>query len=194
MSQEFVGSHFEGGSQGPAVLWLVAGLLLGGFAVLLCVLFLDEDKHTHHLNLVPRTMATAGELAVPSPVAEKVAQTQSAPAAKEPSFEFYQTLTEPAAITRHVPPVKENTVKKHTYRSFRYALQVASVTRFAEADRLKAELDLLGYEVIVRKVLVGKRQWYRISVGPYRDLRQAQQAKQFLSKNNIKSMMLKTES
>lgn len=200
MPQDFAETHLEGEHKRSTWLWLTAGLLLGGLVVLLWVLFLGEDDRTHHLKLVPQNLSAASALVSASEPAASASShlarpdmDNSPPAqARKARFEFYQTLTKPAKQPRQVVRQRPKKTKKEATISHKYRLQVASVRRFADADRLKAELSLLGYEVLTHKVHINNHDWHRISVGPYLSVRAAQRAKRDLTKKNIKSMLLKT--
>jgi cell division protein FtsN len=200
MPQDFAETHLEGEHKRATWLWLMAGLLLGGLVVMLWVLFLGEDERTHHLDMMPRTLianstvASEAEITEPatSHVVKRKARSTPPPEARKARFEFYQTLTKPAKHRPRVARHRPKQTKKTAIISHKYLLQVASVRRFADADRLKAELSLLGYEVLMHKVHVNNHDWHRISVGPYFSAQAAQRAKRDLSKNNIKSMLLKT--
>lgn len=48
-----------------------------------------------------------------------------------------------------------------------YLLQIGSFARYEEADRLKAELTLAGYQALIQQARVNGSERFRVRVGPY---------------------------
>ena len=55
-----------------------------------------------------------------------------------------------------------------------YVLQAGSYGSFAEADRVKAQLALLGISSQIQKISVDDRQYNRVRIGPIEELERAQ--------------------
>jgi|GEM_PF-3145562 len=83
----------------------------------------------------------------------------------------------PTASKKTLPPVVQ---AKPVVSSTRYILQVASLQRASDADRLKAQLVLQGYDVSVQPFQHSGTTWLRVKVGPYHSLAEAQRARQSL--------------
>ena len=67
-----------------------------------------------------------------------------------------------------------------------YILQVGSFRHPQEADRLRANLVLLGLEASVQTVAIdGEDAWHRVRIGPYRDLVLLNNARVRLRENGI---------
>lgn len=57
-----------------------------------------------------------------------------------------------------------------TRRSGHYILQVASFKSMNDADGLKAQLTLLGFQPVVQTVAINSdEKWHRVRIGPYAD-------------------------
>ena len=83
------------------------------------------------------------------------------------SYAFYEMLPKFEVVV----PEKDKDVRPDIKsvpetRSGTYVLQVGSYKNFADADRVRAKLALLGIESKVQKVSVENDTWYRIRVGP----------------------------
>jgi len=98
-------------------------------------------------------------------------------------FDFYTLLK-----NEKVPVNIEN---KNSGSS--YFLQVASLKKYADADRLKASLALLGFEAHIEKKSTGRSLWNVVMLGPYTSKRFALFDKKDLKKNNISSILIKSE-
>jgi cell division protein FtsN len=86
-----------------------------------------------------------------------------------------------------VKPLSSNTVSNTVKK--KYILQIASVGSYEDADRLKAQLILLGFDVAVRPVRIGNRQWYRVNLGPYPSSDEAKSMQKQLASKGIKSIL-----
>ncbi|MFP5344985.1 MAG: SPOR domain-containing protein, partial [Gammaproteobacteria bacterium] len=73
-----------------------------------------------------------------------------------------------------------------------YILQAGSFKNFAEADRLKASLNLIGIEAGIQTVTVNNKDtWHRVQIGPYRDVAELNAVRARLKQNNIDAVLLK---
>ena len=121
---------------------------------------------------------------------------------QQPKFDFYTVLPQaknnaappPTFGTLETPTAKQPiapTVKVPANKSpSHFVLQIAAVKEYAEADRLKAELTLLGYNVTIQKVVLHNITWNRVNLGPYASLQAAKAAQSELEKNRIKSILI----
>ena len=113
----------------------------------------------------------------PPAVAAKTATTVpektdgSAPAESSSKYDFYEML--PAFEI--VIPEKELDVRRDRDRSpvrerGSYILQVGAFQAFADAERVKAKLALMGIESRVQKVSLDNQTWHRVRIGPVSNL------------------------
>ena len=124
-------------------------------------------------------------------------QAEAAEPAVKPRFEFYSILPELEIV---VPDILEDVVPETAVRSDPeatepqpvYYLQAGSFKNGTEADRMKANLALLGLDVVVQSVTVNKVEWHRVRVGPLHSTQALRQARERLRDNDIEFMLLKT--
>ncbi len=173
----------------PGWLWMLAGLALGLFSALLLQLL---PHRTDVREVVPAT--TPPESVVTPPPKE---------APPQPVFDFYTRLAEnevkviesgqrkePAAapVTRPAQPALQPPVATPD----RYLLQAGSFRRTEDADRLRAELLLLGLDARIKKVRVENgNEWHRVQVGPFASSSELQQARTTLTRQGITPLVLK---
>jgi cell division protein FtsN len=178
----------------PAPVWFLAGLALGLGAAL--------AVHLYHVEFAPRVSPAVATKPAPT------APTNSKPPASDnrPRFEFYKILPEmevvvpeeeeraltaqpprpPASTTPSPAPQQPEPTKD------RYLLQVASFPRHADADRLKAQLALLGLQATIQTVEIhGGQTWHRVRVGPFSNRDEIASVRQRLQANGIEAVLLK---
>ncbi len=108
----------------------------------------------------------------------------------EPRFDFYTILPEKEVV---VPDyeiktrVREERVGKA--KATQYLLQAGSFREFADADRLRAKLALMGIESRVEKAQVGDVIWNRVKMGPYEQMSSVTTIKNRLKENSIDVMV-----
>lgn len=74
-----------------------------------------------------------------------------------------------------------------------YALQVGAFRTEAEADRMRAELALLGFEARIQKATIDdKDTWYRVRLGPFKDAAEFEKVRARLGENRIKSVPVRS--
>lgn len=73
-----------------------------------------------------------------------------------------------------------------------YLLQVGSFRKNAQAEQLRAKLALLGLEPRVETVNVnGKATWHRVRLGPFRDVKRLDDARERLGRDGVQSLVIK---
>jgi len=125
--------------------------------------------------------------------AAQAGQTKNA-GQEKPRFEFYTILPEMevAVSEKEIssPSTKKSTTKEVDPK--RYVLQAGSFRKYNEADRLKANLALLGLEANIQTISVdGETKWHRVRVGPFNDLARLNQTRDRIQANGIEVMVLK---
>ncbi len=151
-------------------IWLVIGLLIGFGSS--AFLFL---KHS------PKVESAANE----STPAKTVAENKNTSAKESsPQFDFYTILPEKTGEDKSAP--KKSTAKAEPQK---YLLQVASVKSSDDADRLKAQLSLLGFSVSISQPIAGSA-WYRVNVGPFKSQAEAEKQQKRLRANDLKSTLI----
>jgi cell division protein FtsN len=108
--------------------------------------------------------------------------TQKKPeAAAEPRFEFYTMLPKLNIITPHMPVV---TPHKH-----HYILQVASTRSHHDAEQMRARLILYGLDAHIARINTKHGVWYRIALGPYASMSDAEQVLTQLRRKNMSGII-----
>lgn len=116
---------------------------------------------------------------------------------KRPRFEFYTMLPEmEVAVPEHeLTRASSSTSRASEDDDVTYVLQAGSFKQLAQADRLKAELALIGMPVNIQTVSIdGGKKWHRVRVGPFTNLQALNEARTELQKNGLKVMVLKVRS
>lgn len=202
-------------NQKPAVAgwqWLLAGALVVGFAV-----FLLSLRGKTPQAPAPQPAAVAVQPQKPAETAKKAApaqtqaetqplkeqavpkETPSAAAEKpkppKPRFQFYTVLPEKEVII----PEAEVKARKQEEKQGKappagdmYVLQIGSFKTFGEADRLKAQLAMLGVEAKIEVAQIGSATWNRVKVGPFVSIASADKIRHQLRQSNIDSVVQKT--
>lgn len=167
-------------SQKPKTLFIIGGFLCVG--VLLGALITGLIFLSHH-NASP----TASKTPTKPVVAKQRQKSHKAKPTNKPHFAFYTILPNKEIDTPH--PAQDDGAPAQTQSEF--ILQVASVKQYQDADRLRAQLLLLGYEVFISKSESGKIPWYRVNLGPFTTLNMAEKKQDELRKNHVDSLLLK---
>jgi len=162
---------------------MFAGLLVGLFIALLVYLKM----------LAPATPVPPGK-ATDSAVQQDSgdANQDTAPAPK-PRFDFYTLLPEMEVVIPEQAITGETEAGvKQVDQPGTYLLQVGSFNGFAQADRLKAKLALLGFETDTQEVTInGKDTFYRVRVGPFSTLDDLNRARTKLRKEGHDAILIR---
>lgn len=154
---------------------LVIGLTLG--------VALSVGVHLYHTAERPAPTDDA------DPAADAAAEGDDGTPA--PRFDFYRMLPnyevvipeEDIAVERDEPQVQEAGV---------YVLQAGSFRQPADADRLRAELALLGIESRVQTVTIDDADtWHRVRIGPLQDLAELNALRRKLAANSIDALLIR---
>jgi cell division protein FtsN len=166
--------------------WFFGGAILGAFAVGLLWLKMDAD-----LSQAP----------VPGMNQSKPSESRPKPDTPKPTFEFYTILPEmevvipdeelmapepsgsPAPVETRPPAIQPGTA---------YILQMGSFRKYADADRMKAKLALIGIEAEIQKVSINNRDtFHRVRSGPYNSQPQLNAVRTLAKENNIATLVIK---
>lgn len=117
---------------------------------------------------------------------------EKARTASRPRFQFYAVLPEREFI---IPESEVKTRKQQERmgeklpRGELYMLQVASFKTAPEAERMKAQLALLGVQGRVETAQIGTATWNRVKVGPFASIASADKTRVLLRQNRIDSVV-----
>lgn len=142
------------------------------------------------------------------------APSPSAPVAStpKPKFEFYTLLSKdtkrptlparptPTPVSAHAPPITSappstdlpKVVENTGASKSSYLIQVAAFNKKEEAEKLKASLVLRGFDVKVNARMQGNTTWYRVVIGPFINLAEAEKVQFNIARNDhIRGMIRK---
>lgn len=203
----------------PLLLGIIIGLLMGIVIALAVALwlnrlsnpFVDKAKPIEPLAKIgptqppkPEEKGAAEKPAPAKPGAEKAAEK---PRTDRPRFEFYTMLpgekevTEKeakAAAAKPKEPAKSGPgsspaqPKPHTGES--YWLQAGAFGDEKDAENLKAKIAFTGLEASVKSAEIpNKGTLYRVRLGPYQSLEDANRIKTALSQNGVGATIIRTD-
>ncbi|NOX77054.1 MAG: SPOR domain-containing protein [Gammaproteobacteria bacterium] len=166
----------------PGWVWMLAGLAIGLFVALL-VYIKDAGRPN-------------GTRPAPAPVEPKKSAASPAlddtPEVKKPRFDFYNLLPEMEVF---IPPERlAEERERQPADAVSYYLQVGSFRKFAEADRLRAQLALSGIESHIQRITINESQtWHRVRVGPFSSARKMDKVRGRLRAQSFDPMVLKVK-
>lgn len=195
MARDYKHAANRRGRRGATPPWLsfASGLAIGLFVAF--VVFLQHSKPPAAEASRPtaartetRAAAPAAQPAPESPEPETVAE----PPPPKPRFDFYTILPEMEVKVPEWQPGNPPKGEAPQLEPGAYVLQVGSFQRFEEADRAKANLALRGISAEIQPVdLNVQGTWYRVRIGPLRDLSEVQTMRTRLTENGMDFMLLK---
>ena len=202
----------------PMLLGIIIGLLLGIVISLAVALwlnrlanpFVEKGKSMEPLPKIgpaqpppPADAAKAAEQAAKGKAGEKPGKSL-----ERPRFEFYQILpgdkevsereAKAASAPKATPPVAaakpgSSPASPKPHSGEVYWLQAGAFSEEKEADNLKAKIALTGLEASVRPVAIrDKGTLFRVRLGPYQSLDDANRIKTTLSQNGVGAAIIRT--
>lgn len=141
------------------------------------------------------------EVAVPdSPPRRPVVQAQPAPQEapkpepareKRPAPAEHPAPAPAVAAQPSTPPPTPAPAAQPAAGGERFVLQAGSFQSFADADRRKARLALLGHAASIQTVTVAGEPWHRVQLGPYDDAARVASVKGELQSRQIETLTLR---
>lgn len=138
------------------------------------------------------TMLPEMEVAVP----EEELKPKPAPApAPAPARQTQQTqAAAPAPAVTSAPVTTKNEPKASAPKGDSYVLQIGSFSNPDDAERLKANVALLGLPAHIQTVQIGGGDtWHRVRSGPFRDTGAATAARDRLRQNDLDGMVFRVK-
>jgi cell division protein FtsN len=181
--------------------WFVAGLFVGAFALGLMWLRMDpgliRSGGSLPESLVPRPKIDQTEAPKPDPsefvfefpdLLRKMEVQVSAEEPKPPAPVKPSPRNEEKAPEASPPPKPQ----KEAPEREAYVLQLGSFRKAEDAERLKARMAMMGVETWMQKVTINNKDTYhRVRSGPYRNQQDLDEVRLMLTRNKIKSMVIK---
>ena len=181
----------------PGWAWMLGGLTVGLFVALL--VFIKEHRpetaNTPPLNEVVQDFANDVVNAnIKHSKKNNNKPTEKTKQTDKPSigFDFYKILPEIEVPIPDLEQLKKEEIEKKNNPKYNYVLQAGSFRQFAEADKLKANLALLGVDAEIQTVTINKTDtWHRVRIGPFTSARKMDKIRHHLQKKHIRTMVLK---
>jgi len=171
--------------------WMIAGLCIGLFISSLIYL-----KEHHLIESIKTNKHSSRKTSIHSPPkpGQNPVINNSQQQPSKPRFDFYTILPKmkvwvPSSIERSSIE-RTNQPSKQRTTPVRYFLQVASVKRYQDADKLKAQLLLMGYNVNINRVKTAKITWHQLWIGPYKTKEIARQIQKKLAQEHKQSIII----
>jgi cell division protein FtsN len=179
----------------PGWIWMLFGLGIG-LVVAAGVYFRREPSPADHgaAPIERPAAATAERTPARRGAPARGAAAGSAEAAKtsDQHFDFYDILPQYEVVVPEVESTAGPTAKaKPVDEPGSYVLQAGSFGAAADAERLKANLALLGIESRVQKVAIDDDIYHRVRIGPITDLEKLNRIRRQLHDAHINAMLMK---
>lgn len=163
----------------PGWALVLAGLALGAAAV--GVWSYVRDKLAS-----PPAAATSAPKPAPRP------RPRPADAPQEKRYEFYDMLPNfEVVVPEEDRDVRPDKTPAPVEVPGVYVLQAGSYSSFAEADKVKAQLALLGIGSQIQKITVDERQYHRVRIGPIEQLDELNRVRQKLRNARIDVLVIR---
>lgn len=192
----------------PGWVWLICGLVIGAFIMFLVNLepggeeikrdkdtpkpaTREQPKRNTPTEQPPKpkydfyTVLPESEVILP-PEAKHPEPAPSKPVTPEEAAKIDEARAI-AALNGDVPPPPPTVAKAPQVQFF---LQAGSFRQREEADRVRAQIILLGQDVRVESVRVRDEPWFRVLVGPYSSREQLNAAQNTLANSGYKNLLL----
>jgi cell division protein FtsN len=111
---------------------------------------------------------------------------------RDERFDFYDVLPQLEVVIPEVDsPPSADTPVRAVEEPGSYVLQVGSFTTLGDADRMKANLALLGIESRIQRVTIDADVYHRVRIGPIGNLEELNQTRRRLRDAKIEWLLMK---
>jgi cell division protein FtsN len=198
------------GSSASAIVMLLAGVVIGSLGT---ILWQGMRTSEGEIGAGIRKMMEQSRVEEQNSAEQESVTDSAKPVKQETSFDFYTVLPEIEVVVPDTEPEKPKVVKEQANNdqtkkadgepvvvnkspavsdSSAYMLQAGSYQNQSDADKLKAQLGLMGFGSTIQKVSIqGRGDFYRVRLGPYTSHDQMEKVDKRLSANGIKALRLK---
>jgi len=179
----------------PGAIWLFAGLAIGLFIAFLVYLKKQPTEQVSFTDAVVHELDKVKQAKKPQDAPHQGDKKDKA--VKQPRFDFYTILPELEVFIpesdieksgRSPSPPAGNIASESADKQ--YLLQAGSFRNREDADRLKANLALLGVQSSIQSVSINSDTWHRVRIGPFSDTKRLQETLSVLKNNKIHAMTM----
>lgn len=168
----------------PAWVWFSGGLA-AGLAIALFVHLQYQRPATTPATARPVADADAVPSSARDDSRRRAPPASGTAADSKPRFQFYEMLPNFEVVLANEKPLGEEQAASDVERAGSYVLQAGSFQNYVDADRMKAELSLQGFEPKIQRVTIDDDRWHRVRLGPYEDLSELNQARRRLRRAGV---------
>jgi cell division protein FtsN len=180
--------------KGANALWvgILAGMVIG-IALAAAVAWFIKKSPSPFVNREQPVLAQPlPESTMPIPAEQPAATGEG-----KQRFQFYTILTDKQKATAVVPANPADKTQSGKSRLPVYQpqiLQAGSFPNANDAENLKAKLALLGVEASIQTATIkDKGVWYRVRLGPYKNVDELNRARGFLKQNGVNSTPMRAQ-
>jgi len=139
-----------------------------------------------------RTASTPAAKPAARPAPRVAAATSERDKPAENRFEFYEILPQYEVVVPDEKPAATGSARPRPAATpGSYLLQAGSFSAAADADRMKANLALLGFESHVQRVTIDDDVFNRVRIGPISDLAAAERTQRQLRTAGYDTMLMR---
>jgi cell division protein FtsN len=169
--------------QASGFAWMLLGLALGLLVALVVYLQTDRRAERPEAASVPPP---------PAPAAQPAEEQAAAEPPRDERFDFYEVLPQFEVVIPEVDsPPRADTPVRAVDEPGSYVLQVGSFTALGDADKMQANLALLGIESRIQRVTIDADVFHRVRIGPIADLGELNQVRRRLRDARIEWLLMK---
>lgn len=177
---------------GSGFLWLLAGIAVGlGIAIVAWLGNLPAPREVSE----PTTRQQAPERApAPAPAPRPTPQPEPEPGNSDQGrFQFYDLLPRQEVLVpgRDQPAQRGGLPATPPPPGNQYVLQAGSFSRYPDADRVKAQLALIGINATVQPVIVDGVEYHRVRIGPISDPGELDRLRSRLRQEKIDAVVMR---
>jgi cell division protein FtsN len=172
----------------PGWVWMLFGLSLGLVVAIGVYLRPPSGTRTTATPSAPTSRAAGEEVAARTTPRAAAASAERAEAA-ENRFEFYEILPQVEVVVPDGAPASGGK-RRPAETPGSYLLQAGSFSASADADRMQANLALLGFASHVQRVTLDDNVFYRVRIGPIGDLDTAKRSQRRLRDADIDTLVM----
>jgi cell division protein FtsN len=178
----------------PGWIWMLFGLAIG-LVVAAGVYFRrapSPAEHTAAAEHAPPASAERAPVRRGAPARGAAAGNGDAAKASDQRFDFYDILPQYEVVVPEVETAAGPSARaKPVDEPGSYVLQAGSFGAAADAEKLKANLALLGIESRVQKVAIDDDVYHRVRIGPITDLDKLNRIRRQLHDAHVNAMLMK---
>lgn len=195
-------SHRKSG--GGTLIGLFVGLVIGVLAAAGVVWYIHKTPAPFSNKVQPPPQTPRQQegtpLALPGKPGDPIPQSGD-----KPRFDFYKILPgnsdaipdpKPAGAKSGEPKQAEGTKGKdgkETALKEAVYLQTGSFQNAGDADNQKAKLAMMGAEAAIQQVMLQDKVWYRVRLGPFRNIEEVNAMRAELARQGIEANVVKKD-